>query len=168
MKKLFFILIMGLSYLVCAQELPTKPANGFSFPLGSKFTIKLTNTDSLDYNYSIIAFEPFQKIVNSREFDTLFTKDGEENTITFYFCLGTYGDTEEEKEKNTKVHLLMKNYSKKAFNYTSEIQIKEDGEYEPTSNIGSYPNAIGNEMWPYMIYFIGLKEFREMEFNKNN
>lgn len=34
-----------------AQELPTEPAKGFAFPLGTKFTIKLHPTDS---SYSII------------------------------------------------------------------------------------------------------------------
>jgi len=47
-------------------------------------------------------------------------------------------------------------------NYTSEIQRKENGEYESTSNVGTFPGAMGNEMWPYMIYSIGLREFKKM------
>ncbi len=163
MKKLVFIFFCLISSLVYSQDLPTEASNGFSFPIGSKFTIKLINVDSNNYDYSIIEFENFQEIVNSWETDSLFAKNGDENTISFYFCLGTHGDTPEEKEKNMKVHLLMKNYTDKAFSYISEIQTKEDGEYEPTSNIGTFPKAVGNEMWPYMIYFIGLRDFKAIK-----
>lgn len=62
-----------------------------------------------------------------------------------------------------KIHLLMKNYTDKILNYTSEIQTEEEGEYKETSNIGMYPNAKGDEIWPYMIYFIGLREFKNVK-----
>lgn len=164
MKKLILLLLLllNINYLAYSQELPTIPSSGFSFPLGSKFTIKLISTDSSIYDYSIIEFESFQEIIDSRKIDNLFPKEGPENTISFYFCLGTYGETDEEKEKNMRIHLYMKNYTTKAFDYISEILRDEDGEYENTSNIGSYPGAIGNEIWPYMIYFIGLRDFQEM------
>lgn len=162
MKKLSFILFLLVGSMVHAQDLPTEPANGFSFPLGTKFTIKLVAVDSVNFDYSVIAFEAFDKIVDTRSSDDLFEKEGESNTIVFYFCLGTYGDTEEEKKQNMKVLLLMKNYSDTALKYTSEIQREEDGEYLPTSNIGTYPGAKGSEIWPYMIYFIGLREFRKL------
>ncbi len=95
--------------------------------------------------------------------DTLFNKTGNDSTITFYFCLGTHGDNEAEKKENMKVLLLMKNYTKYMLKYTSEIQRKVDGEYESTSNVGTFPGSMGNEMWPYMIYSIGLREFKKMK-----
>jgi len=39
-----------------AQELPTTPAKGFAFPIGTKFTVKLIPIDSIHFNYSVIAF----------------------------------------------------------------------------------------------------------------
>ena len=154
----------AISLFVKTQELPTIPANGFSFPIGTKFTIKLIPIDSINFDYSIIEFEKFDKTVDTYEHDDLFNKTGNDSTITFYFCIGTHGDNKAEKKKNMKVLLLMKNYTKYMLNYTSEIQRKENGEYESTSNVGTFPGAMGNEMWPYMIYSIGLREFRKMKF----
>ena len=163
MKKLLAITFLSIAYIAQAQELPSVPANGFAFPLGSKFVIKLIPTDSVNYDYSVLSFEPFEDVIDRYKNDELFKEKGEENTIVFYFCLSTRGETTKEREKNMQVVLIMKNYSKEALSYTSEIQREEDGKYEETSNVGTWPNAKGTEMWPYMIYSIGLREFRKMK-----
>ena len=163
MRKFLAIIFLAITYIAQAQELPSEPANGFAFPIGSKFVIKLIPTDSVNYDYSVLSFEPFEEIVDTYENGDLFEEKGEENTIVFYFCFGTRGKTDQEKEKNMKILLLMKNYSKEALKYTSDIQREEDGEFEETSNVGTFPNAKGTEMWPYMIYSIGLREFRKHE-----
>jgi len=163
MRKLLTITFLAITYIAQAQELPSEPANGFAFPIGSKFVIKLIPTDSVNYDYSVLSFEPFEEIVDTYENAELFEEKGEENTIVFYFCFGTRGETDQEREKNMKVLLLMKNYSKEVLKYTSDIQREEDGEFEETSNVGTFPNAKGTEMWPYMIYSIGLREFRKYE-----
>ena len=168
MKRFLTITFLTITYFAQAQELPSIPANGFAFPLGSKFVIKLIPTDSVNFDYSVLSFEPFEEIVDTRKKDDLFEKKGEDNTIVFYFCLGTSGETEQEREKNMRVLLIMKNYSKEVLNYTSEIQREEDGEYKETSNIGTFPNAIGTEIWPYMIYSIGLREFRKFGYATNS
>jgi len=148
---------------VQAQELPTKPADGVIFPIGIKFVIKLVSVDSVNYNYSVLDFEPFGKILQTSDYVELFEESGEDNTIIFYFCFGTHGKTEQEKKENMHVLLLMKSYSEEflKYTYTSEIQLKEYGELEWTSNIGIFPNKITYEMWPYMIYHIRLKEFKK-------
>ncbi|MDO3696049.1 hypothetical protein QVZ41_14445 [Wenyingzhuangia sp. chi5] len=163
MRKIILILILTITYNLHSQDLPTEPVNGYAFPIGSKFTIKLYPKDSISFNYSIIKFEPFENIVNTWENNYLFEKEGENETIEFYFCLGTSGETEEEKDKNMKVLLLMKNRTKYSLNYNSDIQIKEEGKFEKTSNVGTHPNAKGMEMWPYMIYQIGLNDFKIMQ-----
>lgn len=162
MKKLLLIFFVLSSFLAYSQDLPSEPANGFSFPIGSKFTIKLHPIDTLNFDFSVIQFEEFQDVVDDWEYDYLFTDKGEENTIEFYFCLGTHGKTEKEKKKNMKVLLLMKNYSKYALKYSSDILRTEDGEFETTSNVGCFPGAKGSERWPYMIYAIGLSDFQKM------
>ena len=168
MKRFLTITLLAITCFAQAQELPSIPANGFAFPLGSKFVIKLIPTDSVNFDYSVLSFEPFEEIVDTRKKDDLFEKKGEDNTIVFYFCFGTNGETEQEREKNMRVLLIMKNYSKEVLNYTSEIQREEDGEYEETSNVGTFPNAIGTEIWSYMIYSIGLREFRKFSFATNS
>ena len=102
MNKLFLLILLVIGFSLNAQELPTEPENGFAFPIGSKFTIKLHPTDSVNFDFSIIKFEPFQEIVDTWENDKLFEEKGEEGTIEFYFCLGTNGETEEEKEKKPR------------------------------------------------------------------
>lgn len=121
MKKLFLILLLAIGYFAQAQDLPTEPSNGFSFPLGSKFTIKLTAVDSSNYDYSVIAFEAFHEIIDSWKNDDLFADKGADSTIVCYFCVGTHGDTEEEREKNMKIFLLMKNYTQMALKYVPVI-----------------------------------------------
>lgn len=168
MKNILLISLFLFSFnQIKAQslDLPSEITNGLAFPIGSKFTIKLVATDSINYDYSVIAFEPFEEIVDSWKNDDLFAKQGEDNTVVFYFCFGTHGQTDEEKEKNMKVLLLMKNYTKEILKYTSEIQREEGGEYKSTSNVGMYPAVKGQEIWSYMIYSIGLREFQKKKEN---
>ena len=161
MKKTFLFLFLTIvSFSVFAQDLPTEPANGFAFPLGSKFTIKLHPIDSTSFDYSIIEFEPFQEVIDTWENDSLFSEKEKNGTIEFYFCLSTIGDTEKEKEENMKILLLMKNRTNYSLSYKSDIQREEDGEFEETSNVGTFSGAKGAEMWPYMIYQIGLHDFK--------
>lgn len=159
-KSTLLIIFCFISTFMFAQDLPTEPANGFSFPLGSKFTIKLYPIDSVNFNYSIIEFTPFEEIIDTWDNDTLFIEKEKDGTIEFYFCLATHGDTEKEKEENMQVVLMMKNRSEYALKYSSEIQIEEDGEFQKTSNVGMFSGAIGTEMWPYMIYQIGLFDLK--------
>ncbi|MBE8725924.1 hypothetical protein [Flavobacterium hungaricum] len=160
MKRYLPILFLFVIFHGFAQDLPTEPANGFAFPIGSKFTIKLVPIDSVSFKYSIIKYEPFRETVDTFYNENLFAKKGEKDTIDFYFCLGTNGKTEEEKKKNMQVLLIFKNRSKYTMSYDSDIQRKEEGEYEKTSNMGTYKGAIGTEMWPYMIHSIGLNNFK--------
>jgi hypothetical protein len=164
-KSTLLIIFCFISSIICAQELPTEPANGFSFPLGTKFTIKLYPVDSVNFDYSIIAIEQFQDIIDSWENDTLFVEKEKDGTIEFYFCLATHGDTEKEREENMEIVLLMKNRSDFYLEYISDIQTEEEGEFHKTSNVGSFPGAKGMEMWPYMIYQIGLHGFKKRTTN---
>ncbi len=59
-----------------------------------------------------------------------------------------------------KVLLLIKNKTDISFDYNSDIQTEENGEFKNTSNIGTHAGAKGMEIWPYMIYQIALNEFK--------
>jgi len=160
MKKHVLLILLFFSFGATAQELPTEPAPGFAFPLGSKFTIEMVQIDSVNFDFSIIEFEPYQQIIDTYETDTLFGNEGKEGTIEFYFCYGSHGVTKKEKEKNMKILLTFKNYTEFNFAYLSDIQREEEGDFESTSNVGAYSGASGTEMWPYMIYQIGLHDFK--------
>ena len=161
MKHILTIAFLTIVCIGQAQQLPTEPMDGVIFPIGIKFVIKLVPTDSVNYNYSVLSFEPFRKIVHSSKYDELFEDSGEDNTIVFYFTIGTHGKTEQEQNENRHTLLIMKSYSKEGLAYTSEMQPKEYGEFEWTSNVGVFPNIIAYEMWPHMIYHIRLKEFKK-------
>lgn len=163
MKISLSLLFCLSSLLVQAQSLPSSPENGFAFPIGTKFTIKLIPYDSTHFYYSVTAFEPFHEIMDTYQNDSLFQEEGEAGTIRFYFGISTHGDTDAEKEKNNKVVLIMKNYTEYHLRYDSEIQLEEDGPFEKTSNVGTFKGAKGTEIWPYFIYQIGLFNFRLME-----
>lgn len=164
MKKLLLIFsLVAMNIAVNSQELPTEPADGYAFPIGCKFTIKLHPIDSIKFQYSIIAIEPFQEIIDTWENDSIFKENGQKGTIEFCFCLSTSGETDEEKEKNMKVLLLMKNRTEYSLKYNSDIQTVENGEFKNTSNVGTFAGAKGTEIWPYMIYQIGLNGFQKMD-----
>lgn len=161
MKKILTILFCAICVSLQAQDLPTNPEKGFAFPIGTKFTLKLHPVDSINYNISVIEFKPFTEVIDPWDNNHLFSDKGEDNTIACYFCFATRGETEEEKEKNMKIYLLFKNYSKEHLQYKSDIQRLKSGEFEPTSNVGMFPSVKGTEVWPYMIYFIGLHDFQK-------
>ncbi len=132
--------------------------------IGTKFTVKMVQVDSVNFNFSIIEFEEFHQTVDTYEKDTLFKEEGKNGTIEFYFCYGTHGKTKKEREKNMKILLIFKNRTEFSFKYKSDIQTEEEGEFEETSNVGTYSGAITTEMWPYMIYQIGLRDFTLLKF----
>lgn len=162
MKRILIMsMFLSLAISLVSQDFPTPPQNGFSFPIGTKFTLKLIPTDSVNFDCSVIAYESFQEVINSRDYDHLFATPGEDDTIEFYFCLGTHGKTDEEKEKNMQVFLLLKNYSTHFLEYNTDMQLEEDGEYISTSNIGAFPNVLSSERWPHFIYMIGMHGFKK-------
>jgi hypothetical protein len=163
MKKVLLILFLLTNLVVFSQDLPTEPANGYAFPIGTKFIIKLQAIDSIGFDYSIIEFEPYQVTIDTWENDSLFNEVAKNGTIEFYFCLSTSRETKKEKDENMKVLLLMKNRTDYSLSYKSDIQTKKDGDFEETSNVGTFSGAKGTEMWPYMIYQIGLHDFKKMK-----
>ena len=62
-----------------------------------------------------------------------------------------------------QVLLIMKNRTEYSLNYNSDIQREENGEFEKTSNVGTHSGVKGTEMWPYMIYQIGMNDFKKMK-----
>lgn len=166
MKQLIPFLACILTILSHSQELPTENSNGFAFPLGSKFTIKLVATNDSHFDYSIIAFEPYEEIIDTFDHDDLFENKDKDGTIDFVFCIGTRGKDDAEKEKNMNILLLAKNNSIHSLSYDSDIQLTEEGEFKSTSNVGLYPGVKTTEMWPYMIFQIGLHNFRKTNSDK--
>lgn len=168
MKKLLTITFLAITYIAYAQELPSKHAIGFAFPMWSKFVIKIIPTDSVFYDCSVLSREPFEEIVNTWKMNELFEKKGEENTVVFYFTLGTHGNTDDDKEKNLGVVLLSKSYSQKRLGYASEILWKEDNKSElpPTNEIkimqGFLDNGNGINMKKWICDSIRIEKWAHL------
>jgi len=161
MKNLVLFFVFLISTMGFTQDLPSEPSKGFAFPLGSRFTIQLIPTDDSHFLYTIIAFEPFEDIIDTFDHEDLFEDKPKDGTLDFVFCIGTRGKDDAEREKNMKILLLIKNNSEHALSYDSDIQHTEEGEFVSTSNVGSFSGVKTTEMWPYMIYQIGLHNFRK-------
>ncbi len=67
MKKITTLFFLLLSVGAFAQQLPTEPAPGFAFPIGTRFTIKMVQVDSVNFDFSIIEFEEFRQTVDTYE-----------------------------------------------------------------------------------------------------
>ena len=101
MNKLFLLILLVIGFSLNAQELPTEPENGFAFPIGSKFTIKLHPTDSVNFDFSIIKFEPFQEIVDTWENDKLFEEKCEKKELSN--SISVLEQMEKQKKKKKKI-----------------------------------------------------------------
>lgn len=74
----------------------------------------------MNYDYSVFSFEPFDEIVDTWNNNELFEENGEENTIAFYFCLGTHGDTETGKREKHENFII----TEKLFKNTPGLHIR--------------------------------------------
>ncbi|MCH2214568.1 MAG: hypothetical protein MK086_05305 [Flavobacteriales bacterium] len=159
MNRFLFLLFFSICFRTIAQDLPTEPKNGFAFPIGSKFTIRMHPIDSINFDYSIIKFEAFNRVVNLWNHDSLFQTNGENGTIEFYFCYGSDFNSESEPAETT-VLLIMKNWTPYELSYESGMQLEPNGAFVYTSNFGSHPGAKGTEVWRHMVHHIGLSGFK--------
>ena len=163
MKKIFLLLLMTICVVINAQTIPTLPCKAKKIPIGTKVVFKLVPTDSAIYDISILSEEPFETIIDMFNHDSLFTDIRIDSVLVCYFCIGTYGDTEEERNQNMNTVLLIKNKSSYNLSYDSEIRTVEYGDFEKTSNVGCFAGATTMEQWPYMIYTIGISNFRKLK-----
>lgn len=123
--------------------------NSIEFPINSKFTIKVTKIDNLNFKYSILKVEPFEKKLELWNTEDLFEENGEKETIEFYFC----------EIENKNVMLVMQSRSKYSIKFKSEIQTEEDGEFKEIPNVGTHKGSKTTESWAKKTYKIRLSKF---------
>jgi hypothetical protein len=159
MKQTLFSVFLFVSASLMAQVSPPERHNACYFPVGCKFTIKLIPTDSAYYDVEVIDFKAYNVQLETLKNDTVLSKTGVDNTISFCFCYATNGKTEKEQKDNRHITLIARNYTKVRFDYTTDIQREKNGSYSKTSNVGLIPGITVTEMWPYFINRIGLSKF---------
>ena len=123
--------------------------NGIEFTINNKFTIKVAKIDDLNFKYSILKAEPFNKKLEIWNTENLFEKNGENETIEFYF-----GETE-----NKNVMLVIQSWSKYSIKFKSEIQTEENGEFLEIQNVETHKGSKTTESWATKTYKIRLSKF---------
>ncbi|MBP4141898.1 hypothetical protein J3S90_08790 [Flavobacterium sp. P4023] len=161
MKNYFYVLILisifsSKNNIVNAQEKKSEKlvnieniAIGIEFPINTKFTIKVTKVDELNFKYEILKTEPYNKKLDMWNTENLFNENGETETIEFYFA---------ETTNNSNI-LVMQSRSKYSIKFKSEIKTEENGEFNEIQNVGTHKGSKTTESWAKKTYKIRLSKF---------
>ncbi len=173
MKKIFLtFLFICIHCFPQAQNMDTiqnmqpVPGPAFMFPLGARFTIKLYAVDSASFHYVVEDYQDFQEFIDLENTEKYFTAAAKDSTIEVVFCIGTYGNTPQEREQNFRSVILLKNRTNSILTYNVEAQEREKEKYEPTPVLPLLPNKVSVETWPYPIGSIALINFRIFDLNE--
>ena len=161
MKKYLYILILTSIFsskdnFLNAQEKKSEKTvnienltNEIEFPINTKFTIKVTKVDELNFKYEVLKTEPYNKKLEMWNTENLFNENGETETIEFYFAVTT----------NNNNMLVMQSRSKYSIKFKSEIQTEENGEFNEIQNVGTHKGSKTTEIWAKKTYKIRLSKF---------
>jgi hypothetical protein len=150
------------------KTLPTNIANSAEFPINKKFTIKLSTSDSIHFDFSTIHFERYNGSFNYGDLASNFSKDSTKNgTLEMYFCIGIRGLKQAPGDRSARVLLVMKNRTGIDLAYDVETQKKiHSKKYVPDTNSGVEAGTIAIEKWDDMLNDIRLSNFRIKETSK--
>jgi len=161
MKNYFYVLILisifsSKDNVVNVQEKKSEKlmnienmAIGIEFPINTKFIIKVTKVDELNFKCEILKTEPYNKKLEMWNTQNLFDENGETETIEFYFAETT----------NNSNMLVMQSRSKYSIKFKSEIQTEENGEFNEIQNVGTHKGSKTTESWAKKTYKIRLSKF---------
>jgi hypothetical protein len=158
MKRVIIFLILIANFNTYAQQEQTTATEKWTFPIKTKFTVKVIPTSTGDFKYSVIKVEPYTKIVDASNSAKVFKKKGEKETIEFCFCLEIPWDRDPKKD-DPYMMLLMNNRSKYSFKFKTEIQTEKDGVFKKISNIGTHAGSTTSDRWAKETYQIRISEF---------
>ena len=162
---LFAVLIFNSPFF--AQDtlnIPTKFPTDYgvyTFPLGSKVTIELKETENGKYQYRVLNMEPYETYYSLDKRENLFKKDPEKNTVEIYF-MGAFRNKGED-DKDWKTLLNLRNNLDVSLNYKAKIKYYYKDHFENTSIVGAFPKASTNEIWQHKIDFITLSDFQKYQ-----
>jgi hypothetical protein len=123
--------------------------NQIEFPINTKFTIKVTKIEDLNFKYKILKAETINRKLEMWNTENLFEENGETETIEFYFA----------ETENKNVMLVMQSRSKYSIKFKSEIQTEENGEFQEIQNVGTHKGSKTTESWAKKTYKIRLSKF---------
>lgn len=122
----------------CSERIDTTT---YAFPIGSKFTLELIQTDSEHYKYYVSNFEEINYLLDYSETDSLFEKISKQGTIECFFAKGI------DQNGPFKSVLLLRNNTKKTIYYEALISYQGHEGFSKTSVTPLYPNVRISELW---------------------
>lgn len=123
--------------------------NEIEFAINTKFTIKVTKVDELNFKCEILKTEVYNKKLEMWNTENLFNENEETETIEFCFA---------ETTDNSNM-LVMQSKSKYSIKFKSEIQTEENGEFIEIQNVGTHKGSKTTESWTKKTYKIRLSKF---------
>lgn len=127
-------------------------------PMNRRVVIRLdTVLEDGQYYFTIDTDETTDSTYDFTKCHEYFSKEGEENTIVFYFVQSQWNSS-----KKCDV-LMMKSFCKEMLSYDTEIIRAGDNSFQSTSNDGIFPKACGTEIWHDSPLAIRLSRFRPMK-----
>jgi hypothetical protein len=157
MKQIITLLILILNLSSYGQDERNLTSEKYTFPVKTKFTIKLTPIDSVNFDYKIIKIENYDEIIGSWHDEKVLEEKGEDETIEFCFCLEK--DWNDSQKSNTM--LLLKSWSKYSFKFKTEIQTEKDGEFKENFNLGATAGKSASDRWAKKTFKIRISEFKK-------
>ncbi|MBN2518884.1 MAG: hypothetical protein JXB17_00125 [Bacteroidales bacterium] len=161
LKRAFIFFIFIISTLISiSQNTKENLVDTYSFFLGSKFSLELYPKDSINFDYRIINYEPFEEIIELFEADSIFSDTIINGSIEFIFCIGKTGTG--EKDADYKTVLKIRNNTEYPLKYFADIKIWNTDSFTNTNVVDLLPNVKTTEFWPYKIDLIGLYGFKRI------
>ncbi|MES2574907.1 MAG: hypothetical protein V4572_08185 [Bacteroidota bacterium] len=157
MKKIITLLILIFNICSYAQNDNNVISGIYTFPINTKFTIKLTPNTAGYFDYSVVKVENYDKVIGNWDDEKVFEDKGENETIEFCFCLEK--DWNDNQKTNTM--LLLKSRSKYSFKFKTEIQTEKDGEFKENFNLGAHARSITSDRWAKKTLKIRISRFEK-------
>ena len=157
MKRIITLIILILTLSSYGQEESDVTSGTYTFPIKTKFTIKLIPNGSGTFDYSVIKVESYDKVIGNWDDEKVFDEKAEDETIEFCFCL----EKDWSDARNTKTMLLLKSKSQYSFKFKTEIQTEKDGEFKENFNMGAHSNSVTSDRWAKKTFQIRISGFEK-------
>ena len=159
-RAIVFLIVIKFTLIGISQNTQENLLDAYSFFLGSKFSLELLPKDSINFNYRVINYEPFEEIIELYASDSIFNDTILNRSIEFIFCIGKTGTG--EKDTDYKTVLKIRNNTEYSLKYFADIKIWNTDSFTNTDVVDLLPNVKTTEFWPYKIDVIGLYGFKKV------
>jgi len=156
MKKLLLFAIFFSCFATLYSQ-TRKETTTYAFPIGTKFTLELIQTDSVNYKYHVLEMEPFDHSIDYAKTDSIFSDKPIPGTIECFFAKGI------DLEGQFKSVLLLRNNTTEYINYEALIAYDESGNFYETSVYPLLPGVRSSELWNNHLTAVVIHKIRKKQ-----